>query len=110
MTADATPLPTTPTASEDAGDDTGAPAAGKRSLPRLPSGWRVVAGKEFADSLESARFYVLLILLGVAAVFPLWLAAARIRSLAPAASGQPAVFLALFVLGPANVNLGPLSL
>jgi ABC-2 type transport system permease protein len=110
MTADATPLSTAPAAPEaDAGGDE-APAATRRISPRLPAGWRVVAGKEFSDVLESARFYVLLIVLGLAVVLPLWLAAARIRSLAPAASGQPAVFLALFVLGPANVNLGPLSL
>ena len=78
--------------------------------PRLPAGWRVVAGKEFADYLASVRFYVLLVVLGVAAIIPLYFAAERIRALAPAASGQPAVFLALFVLGPAGVNLGPVSL
>jgi ABC-2 type transport system permease protein len=89
---------------------TAASRASERMLQRLPAGWRVVAGKEVADYLASARFYVILIVLGVAALIPLYFASERIRSLAPAASGQPAVFLALFVLGPAGVNLGPITL
>jgi ABC-type transport system involved in multi-copper enzyme maturation, permease component len=74
--------------------------------PRPPSelrvphaGWRVIAAKELGDHLLSIRFIVLLIVLGLAAVIPLYFAADLIRSAAPQASGSPAVFLALFTLG-----------
>jgi ABC-2 type transport system permease protein len=74
-----------------------------RKASRLPSGWRVIAAKEFSDHISSVRFYVLLIVLGAAAVIPLYFAAERIRSLASQVSGAQAVFLALFTLGPANI-------
>ena len=74
-----------------------------RKLTRLPAGWRVIAAKEFSDHISSVRFYVLLIVLGAAAVIPLYFAAERIRSLASQVSGAQAVFLALFTLGPANI-------
>ena len=72
-------------------------------LSRLPAGWRVIAAKEFSDHISSVRFYVLLIVLGAAAVIPLYFAAERIRSLASQVSGAQAVFLALFTLGPTNI-------
>lgn len=75
---------------------------------RLRPGWLVVAAKEFSDHLLSARFYVLIAILGVAALIPIYFAAERIRSLADAASGATAVFLALFTLSPADT--GPLTL
>ncbi|MFL5779396.1 MAG: ABC transporter permease, partial [Chloroflexota bacterium] len=59
--------------------------------------------KELGDHLLSARFLVLLIVLGIAAVIPLYFAADRIRSVAPQASGAPAVFLALFTLGSEDI-------
>ncbi|MFL5641993.1 MAG: ABC transporter permease [Chloroflexota bacterium] len=77
-----------------------------RPEPRIPhSGWRVIAAKEFGDHLLSVRFIVLLVVLGLAAAIPLYFAADRIRTLAPAASGAPAVFLALFTLGSEQVDL-----
>ncbi|MGH9887651.1 MAG: ABC transporter permease, partial [bacterium] len=90
---------------------TSAPAApaAAAELPTLKPGWVTVATKEFADHILSVRFYVLLVVLGVAALIPLYFAAERIRSLAEAASGAPAVFLALFVLGPEGVDLGPVT-
>jgi ABC-2 type transport system permease protein len=67
---------------------------------RIPrSGWRVIAAKEFGDHLLSVRFVVLLVVLGLAAVIPLYFAADIIRGAAPQASGTPAVFLALFTIG-----------
>ena len=81
--------------------DPGAEAAAKPS--RLPAGWRVIAAKEFADHISSVRFYVLLIVLGAAAVIPLYFAAELIRSLASQVSGAQAVFLAMFTLGPQNI-------
>jgi ABC-2 type transport system permease protein len=67
---------------------------------RVPhGGWRVIAAKELGDDLLSVRFIVLLIVLGLAAIIPLYSAADQIRQQATAASGQPAVFLALFIIG-----------
>jgi ABC-2 type transport system permease protein len=75
---------------------------------RLRPGWMTIATKELADHVLSVRLYVLLVVVGVAAVIPLYFAAERIRALAPDVSGASAVFLALFVLGPEGVNLGPI--
>ena len=56
------------------------PATRTRSVPG--SGWTVVAAKEFGDHLLSARFFVLVIVLGLAAAIPLYFAAAAIREVA----------------------------
>jgi ABC-2 type transport system permease protein len=61
-------------------------------------GWRVVAGKELADHLLSARFIVLLIILSLAAAGAVYTAASGIRDVAPQASGTPALFLRLFTI------------
>ena len=88
-------------------------AAPPRSVPArdattgtLRPGWITIAGKELADHLLSVRFYVLLFVLGIAALIPLYFAGEVIRSLAPAASGQPAIFLAMFVVDPAGQTTG----
>ena len=81
-----------------------APAAGPVATPKLRPGWMTIAGKEFTDHLLSIRLWVLMIVLGIAALIPLYFAAETIRSVADAASGSPAVFLALFVLSPENVS------
>jgi ABC-2 type transport system permease protein len=78
-------------------------AGATRRVPR--AGWRVVAAKECADHVVSVRFLVLLIVLGLAAVIPLYFAADRIRDAAAQASGAPAVFLALFTLGPTDIAI-----
>jgi ABC-2 type transport system permease protein len=81
-----------------------APAATTElSVPR--NGWMVVAAKEFADHVMSVRFFVLLIVLGLAAGIPLFLATERIHSLASQVSGAQAVFLALFIVGPQDVSV-----
>jgi len=80
-----------------------------REERRVPRGWVTIAVKELSDHVLSSRFYVLLIVLGIAALIPLYFAAERIRSLAEAASGTPAVFLALFVIEPEGVDFGPIS-
>jgi ABC-2 type transport system permease protein len=74
-------------------------------MPKLRPGWITIAGKEFTDHLLSVRLYVLLVVLGIAALIPLYFAAETIRSLAEQASGQSAVFLALFTLAPQNVDI-----
>ncbi len=87
-----------------------APATARTSSERtIRRGWLTIAGKELSDHILSSRFYVLLIVLGIAALIPLYFAAERIRSLAEIASGTPAVFLALFVIEPEGVDFGPIS-
>jgi ABC-2 type transport system permease protein len=81
------------------------PDAATRPVPR--HGWAVVAAKEFADLVSSIRFLVLLVLLSLAAVVPLFFAAERIRDLATNVSGTPAIFLALFILGPEDFEALP---
>ena len=71
-----------------------------RAADRVPhAGWRVIAAKELGDHLLSVRFMVLLIILGLAAAVPLYFAADQIKALAPQATGQKAVFLAMFTIG-----------
>ena len=75
---------------------------GPRPRPelRVPhGGWRVIAAKELGDDLLSVQFIVLLIVLGLAAMIPLYSAADQIRLNASTVSGFPAIFLALFIVG-----------
>jgi ABC-2 type transport system permease protein len=74
-----------------------------RSVPR--AGWLVVASKEFADHVLSVRFFVLLVVLGLAAGIPLFLATERIHEMASQVSGAQAVFLALFIIGPTDASI-----
>ncbi|HXI80435.1 MAG TPA: ABC transporter permease [Verrucomicrobiae bacterium] len=83
------------------------PSSRERSVPH--AGWMVVAGKEFADHLWSARFVVLLFVLGVAALIPMYFAADTIRSAASQASAVSSVFLYLFTLAP-NVGTSGVQL
>ena len=82
--------------------DGATPVRETQSVPH--SGWRVIAAKELGDHLLSVRFMVLLIILGLAAAIPLYFAADEIKALAPQATGQKAVFLALFTIGSADYS------
>jgi ABC-2 type transport system permease protein len=82
-----------------------AASAARAAQAPLRPGWITIAGKEFADHLHSVRLYVLLFVLGIAALIPLYFAAETIRSLASSVSGAAAVFLALFTVAPENVDL-----
>lgn len=62
------------------------------------TGWRVVARKELADHLLSARFVVLIAVLAVAAAAAVFAASGGIRQVAPDATGIPALFLKLFTV------------
>jgi len=81
----------------------------RRDERRLRPGWITIAGKELADHLLSVRLYVLLVILGVAAVIPLYFVGEDVRSAATSASGYPAIFIYLFAYPPQGVNFGPLS-
>ena len=61
-------------------------------------GWRTIARKEFADHLLSARFIVLIGVLGVAAAAAVFTASGAIRDVASDATGLPALFLKLFTV------------
>jgi ABC-2 type transport system permease protein len=84
------------------------PAPTARPVP--PRGWLVIASKELGDHLNSARFVILLIVLGLAAGIPIFLASEQIRTLASQVSDARAVFLALFVVGPRDTSFLGLSL
>ena len=90
-----------------------APAAptitARRDAVRLRPGWITIAGKELADHLLSVRLYVLLVVLGIAALIPLYFVGEDVRSAASSASGFPAIFLYLFSYAPEGVDFGPLS-
>jgi ABC-2 type transport system permease protein len=78
------------------------PSRRERSVPR--AGWMVVARKELGDHLLSARFVILLIVIGIAAVIPLYFAADAIRSAASSPNLPSARFLTLFWYGPPVAN------
>jgi ABC-2 type transport system permease protein len=69
-----------------------------RSIPR--AGWMVIAAKEFGDHLLSSRFYVLVIIMAIAAAVPLYFLGNVIRQAAESAANQPALFAALFAASP----------
>jgi ABC-2 type transport system permease protein len=85
--------------SADTSPSGGATRSTRRSERAPSGGWRTIAAKEFADHVASLRFIVLLLVITVAAVIPMVLVSNEITSSAPDLSGQPALFLALFVVG-----------
>ena len=86
-----------------------AAAEPRRTTAGLRPGWITIAGKELADHLLSIRLYVLLIVLGIAALIPLYFVGEDVRSAASSVSGYPAIFLYLLAYAPQGVNFGPLS-
>lgn len=69
-----------------------------RREEQLGGAWRVVARKEFADHLLSARFTVLIALLGVAAAAAVYAASGGIKDVAPQVLGSQGLFLELFTV------------
>jgi ABC-2 type transport system permease protein len=98
---------TVPPATASRGDAGELGAARRSHADRLPGGWSVIARKELADHLLSVRFVILLVVLGAAAVVPLYFAADAIRASASQVSGASAIFLALFILPPTNLSVPP---
>ncbi len=60
--------------------------------------WAVIARKEFADHLLSARFVALLVLLGLVAGGSVYSAAEALRDVAPDTAGVDGMFLRLFTV------------
>ena len=76
-----------------------------RRAEKAPSGgWRTIAAKEMADHLASTRFFVLLLVVAIAAIVPLLFVSDEITAQAPTLSGTPALFLALFVVGSKSIG------
>jgi ABC-2 type transport system permease protein len=74
---------------------------------RPVSGWRVVAAKELADHLGSARFYILLVVLGAAAIVPLYFASDALRAAASLYDDTRFAFLVLFLFAPQDIPIPP---
>ena len=82
------------------------------ALPRLrstwagqprPAGWRIIARKELADTLLSARFYLLVAIVGLTTVGAVQAASSTIRDAAPTAAEDPSLFLRLFTVAPEDL-------
>ena len=76
----------------------------RRSEKSPSGGWRTIAAKEFSDHVSSVRFIALLIVITIAAIVPLVFVSNDITGAAPQLSGQPALFLALFVAGSQSLG------
>ncbi len=74
-----------------------------QDVRRYRGGWRIVAHKEFADQVHSARFVILIVLLALAGLASVHSASGPIRDAADSASSTPSIFLYLFTLSPDRV-------
>ncbi len=70
---------------------------------RYTGGWRIVARKEFADHVRSARFVILVVLVSCAGLAAVHSASGPIRDAADSATQTPSIFLYLFTLSPQRV-------
>jgi len=70
---------------------------------RLTGGWRIVAAKELADHVRSARFVILLVLMSLAGLAAVHSASGPIREAADSATQTPSIYLYLFTLSPDRV-------
>jgi ABC-2 type transport system permease protein len=64
--------------------------------PRFRAGWRIIAAKEFADSIASYRFLGLTIVLALAGAAAVYATGGVIKGFAADASGTQSLFLVLF--------------
>lgn len=77
---------------------TGSTGGVAASAPRRRPGWMAVARKEFADHVNSVRLTIVIGLLALSAIAAVYAAAGQIRDVASQATGDPSLFLRLFVL------------
>lgn len=82
------------------------PAADERSFR---AGWRIIAGKEFAEHITSWRFAILTIVLALAGAASVYTTAGALKSLASDASGSSSLFLLLFAPGQSFNNIPPFN-
>ncbi len=83
-----------PDAGPEAGPDEALDRPARSRPPRL--GWRIVAAKEFGDGILSVRLFILIALLGLAAVGAIYSTASFVGQNAQAASGATGLFVQLF--------------
>jgi len=76
---------------------------GPRPSAASRGGWRIVARKEFADHLSSARFAILVLILGLSGLAAVNSASSEIREVAGEATGAPSIFLFLFTVAPDRI-------
>lgn len=88
----------------DASRRSAARRASRRAERATSGGWRTIARKELADHIQSARFLVLLVVVGVAAIVPMYFVSTDISAAAPRLAGQPALFLVLFIGGSESIG------
>jgi ABC-2 type transport system permease protein len=74
--------------------DAGVAPPARSRLPRF--GWQVVASKEFGDGILSVRLFILIALLGLAAVGAIYSTASFVGQNAQLASGATGLFVQLF--------------
>lgn len=91
------------TTTEPALDPESRPGIRDRTVHRFRGGWRIVAAKEFADVVRSARFSILIVLMSLAGLASVQSASGPIRDATDAASQTPSVFLLLFTLSADRV-------
>ena len=89
-------------AAAEARPDATQPRPDPRAEPRRRRGWLIVARKELADHLVSARFVILLLVLGAATLVPIYLASDAIRDVASRLTDIRGAFLLLFLLTPSD--------
>jgi len=73
-----------------------------RVRPSRRAGWRVVAAKEFSDGIMSIRLFILIALLGLAAVAAIYSTATYVSGNAQAATGSTGLFVQLFSNQPSS--------
>jgi ABC-2 type transport system permease protein len=75
----------------------GTSAAASDAGDRVPGGgWRVIADKEFGDHVLSIRLFILVAVLGLAAVAAIYSTATYVSANAQQAAGSPGLFVLLF--------------
>ncbi len=100
MTAASTPDSVAPSA--PAPPRTAGPTRVVSAAPR--AGWLVVARKEFGDYVSNVRFWILLGILGLAAIATVYFVADAVRGAASQVSGSTPVFIQMFTVPPSAIS------
>lgn len=71
--------------------------------PELRGGWRIIARKELSDHLHSARFAILMVVVGLSGLAAVHSASGALRDAAAKTAGVPSLFLYVFTVSPDRV-------
>ncbi len=83
------------------------PATPRRRSPG--GGWRVIADKEFGDHILSVRLFILIAVLGLAAVAAVYSTTAYVRDNAQQAAGSTGLFVLLFSASSPSSQIPPFT-